>query len=188
MQEHYEHRRKRLEELLQALDAKQAWVARLVGVEGSYMSRILSEPGTDGHKNISDVTIRKFNAALPITPGWFDLPLGAELPSSIRVTKDGQLSATEALTPSREPVESRPPGKILHFSSTEALRIRGDMLHFWRGCLALSAKGRVSMLTMLDELLHETDEAKAGQHADGIARKLLPPPPSASAAEGPGNK
>jgi hypothetical protein len=75
-----EHRRQRLLELLQmtykGVRGGQADAAARIDCDPNYLSRLLSEPGRNGHKNIGEETQDRIEAAFNLVPGWLDLPLG----------------------------------------------------------------------------------------------------------------
>ena len=78
-----EHRRQRLLELLQmtyqGVRGGRADAAARIGCDPNYLSRLLSEPGRNGHKNIGEETQDKIEDAFNLVPGWLDLPLGTPL-------------------------------------------------------------------------------------------------------------
>lgn len=76
-----EHWRHRLIELLKALKLTQAAFAKIIEVDGSYVSRLLYPPGKAGRKNLGLDTMQKAREKFNLAPDWFDLPLGAKLPS-----------------------------------------------------------------------------------------------------------
>lgn len=76
-----EHWRLRLLELFQSSGLKQAAFAELIDVQPDYFSRLLYEPGKKGRKNLGPVTQRKISQKFDLSPGWFDLPMGTDVPS-----------------------------------------------------------------------------------------------------------
>lgn len=82
-----EHWRQRLLELKDALDAKQAAMAARIGVDASYFSRLLYEPGKKGRKNLGLDTLRSLIKAYQLSADWFDLPLGTALPDPERTAQ-----------------------------------------------------------------------------------------------------
>lgn len=89
-----EHWRLRLLELLACTGLTQAAFADRVEISPDYVSRLLYPPDKAGRKSLGPVTIRKICSAFNLQAGWFDLPLGTELPGSA--------------TP-REPARTEPP-------------------------------------------------------------------------------
>jgi transcriptional regulator with XRE-family HTH domain len=75
-----EHWRQRLVELKTALGITQAAMAAAIGVEPSYLSRLLYPPGKAGRKNLGLDTMRALRSAYGLRADWFDLPLGSVLP------------------------------------------------------------------------------------------------------------
>lgn len=84
----YENRRHRALELLALCDGVRVRLADRIGKDASYVSRVLSEPGAPGHKNISEEFIRASALAFDLTPGWFDMAPGTEMPDA----GDGRVS------------------------------------------------------------------------------------------------
>ncbi len=77
-----EHWRQRLIELLQDLKVTQADFAKEVDLTANYVSRLLYAPDKKGRKNLGPSTISKISTKYQLQPGWFELPLGSNLPSS----------------------------------------------------------------------------------------------------------
>jgi transcriptional regulator with XRE-family HTH domain len=75
-----EHWRRRLIELRAALGVTQAAMAAAIGVEPSYLSRLLYPPGKAGRKNLGLDTMRALRSTYSLRADWFDLPLGTVLP------------------------------------------------------------------------------------------------------------
>lgn len=75
-----EHWRLRLLELQKSLGANQKSMADTTGIDPSYLSRLLYPPGKKGRKNLGLETMASFRAGYDLSAGWFDLPLGSELP------------------------------------------------------------------------------------------------------------
>lgn len=88
----YEHRRRRLEELVATLEAngaKRAWLATAIKRTESYVTRLLVPADSRHRKNLGDVLMTSFTEALDLSPGWFDLPLGSDLPTTTKIGPDG---------------------------------------------------------------------------------------------------
>lgn len=75
-----EHWRHRLLELMKHLKMRQVKLAEITGIDASYVSRLVSVPEKSGHKNLGVDTMAAIRAGFNLGPGWFDLPLGSELP------------------------------------------------------------------------------------------------------------
>ena len=76
-----EHWRRRLVELINHLAVKQVAFSDQTGIGASYVSRLLYEPGKKGKKNLGVDTMDAIRRGYRLPPGWFDLPLGADLPA-----------------------------------------------------------------------------------------------------------
>jgi SOS-response transcriptional repressor LexA len=70
----YENRRRRLQELLAENGGKQSVLADRMKKPASYISRLLSDPDKNGHKNIGDDIITAAREAFNLPAGWFDEP------------------------------------------------------------------------------------------------------------------
>lgn len=79
-----EHWRLRLIELKDDLRLTQASLATKLDKSPDYVSRLLYEPNKKGRKNLGLQTIRTAAKNFELPPGWFDMPLGTELPSDRR--------------------------------------------------------------------------------------------------------
>lgn len=77
-----EHWRLRLIELKVHLKVSQRAMADTTGIDPTYLSRLLYEPGKKGRKNLGLETMTSFRTGYGLSAGWFDLPLGSELPST----------------------------------------------------------------------------------------------------------
>ncbi|WPG35154.1 hypothetical protein [Variovorax sp. EBFNA2] len=77
-----EHWRQRLLELKADLALTQAALAAKLEKSPDYVSRLLYEPGKKGRKNLGLQTLRNATKAFELQPDWFDLPLGAAMPSA----------------------------------------------------------------------------------------------------------
>lgn len=77
-----EHWRLRLIELKDDLGLKQAELALKLEKSPDYVSRLLYAPGKKGRKNLGLQTIRTAVQNFDLAAGWFDLPLGTDLPSA----------------------------------------------------------------------------------------------------------
>lgn len=75
-----EHWRLRMQELLTNSGLTQAAFAERIGVSPDYVSRLLYPADKAGRKNLGVVTIRKITASFELPAGWFDAPLGTDLP------------------------------------------------------------------------------------------------------------
>src|SRR5574340_161187 len=84
----YEHRRQRLGELLTippyAGRGGQARLSAKTGVDASYISRLLYEPGKPGAKRLAEDTIEAIEKGAGLPKGWFDMQvgIGLEIPSA----------------------------------------------------------------------------------------------------------
>jgi hypothetical protein len=91
----YEHRRLRLQELVAALEragTKRAWFSTAIKTSDSYVSRLIRGDVSSKHrKNIGDKLMIAITETLGLTPGWFDLPLGSEVPANIKIDKSGKV-------------------------------------------------------------------------------------------------
>ncbi|WP_157090230.1 helix-turn-helix domain-containing protein [Polaromonas jejuensis] len=76
-----EHWRLRLAELIRHLGLKQKAFSEKTGIDPSYLSRLLYEPGKKGRKNLGFDTMLAVRQTYELSPGWFELPIGAELPN-----------------------------------------------------------------------------------------------------------
>lgn len=76
-----EHRRARLKQLLTYCGGKQSTLASLMDKQPNYISRLLSEPGATGHKNIGEEVIAAASKAFGLPLGWFDMSLDVPPPS-----------------------------------------------------------------------------------------------------------
>lgn len=76
-----EHWRQRLQELINHLEIKQAKFGSETGIVPSYVSRLLYPPGKPGRKNLGPDTMADIRKRYDLAPGWFDLPLGSQLPA-----------------------------------------------------------------------------------------------------------
>lgn len=97
-----EHWRHRLIELLKALQLTQAAFAKIIEVDGSYVSRLLYPPGKAGRKNLGLDTMQKAREKFNLAADWFDLPLGAKLPS------DDEGNQANEVDEVNEPERTRP--------------------------------------------------------------------------------
>lgn len=77
-----EHWRLRLQELLTSTHLTQAAFADHAGITPDYVSRLLYPPEKPGRKSLGPVTIRRICEAFELPMGWFDLPLGSDLPGT----------------------------------------------------------------------------------------------------------
>lgn len=110
-----EHRRQRLLELLQmtyqGVRGGHADAAARIDCEPSYLSRLLSEPGRNGHKNIGEDYQDKIEAAFDLVPGWLDLPIGT--PLLRRGMKPPALEWDNNLSPPTQAMEPMPAPVVL---------------------------------------------------------------------------
>ncbi|KQO23477.1 helix-turn-helix transcriptional regulator [Acidovorax sp. Leaf78] len=77
-----EHWRLRLQELLASTGLTQAAFAERADVTADYLSRLLYPLDKPGRKNLGALTMRKIGMAFDLSPGWFDAPLGTDLPGA----------------------------------------------------------------------------------------------------------
>lgn len=92
-----EHWRLRLVELLQDLNVTQADFAKEVDLTANYVSRLLYAPEKKGRKNLGPTTISKISSKYKLQPGWFELPLGSSLPSSVKSGAENQFINQEKI-------------------------------------------------------------------------------------------
>lgn len=76
-----EHWRLRLIELITVLRISQRKFADDTGIDPTYVSRLLYEPGKRGRKKLGLSNMAAIKKAYQLSPGWFELQLGEELPS-----------------------------------------------------------------------------------------------------------
>jgi transcriptional regulator with XRE-family HTH domain len=76
-----EHWRLRLLELMSWLGISQREFADQVHLDPSYVSRLRYKVGKKGRKNLGLDTMAAIRTKFNLSAGWFDLPLGSELPS-----------------------------------------------------------------------------------------------------------
>jgi hypothetical protein len=89
-----EHWRQRLLELKEDLRLTQAAMAQAMEVDASYFSRLLYPPGKKGRKNLGLDTMLACRKAFQLQADWFDLPLGAALPSGQKALPGSQHRVT----------------------------------------------------------------------------------------------
>jgi len=108
----YEHRRQRLNELLVsglfAGKAPQASLAKVCGLDASYISRLLYPDGKTGKKVMGEMTMRNLEIALNLPRGWFDLPLGSPVPGEAK----GRVAASLPAVAAHAPGDALPDGSI----------------------------------------------------------------------------
>lgn len=81
-----EHRLKRLVELRHhACNGNAAEFSRRIGVNETYAVRMFWSLDTKGRKGLGPEMEARVRDAFGLRPGWFDLPLGTDLPSSNRI-------------------------------------------------------------------------------------------------------
>ncbi len=68
-------------ELLVALGISQRKFSDDTGIDPTYVSRLLYPKAKAGRKNLGLANMTAIRAAYKLSAGWFDLPLGAELPA-----------------------------------------------------------------------------------------------------------
>lgn len=98
----YEHRRARLAELVAALEAmgiKRAWFSTAIKKSDSYISRLLMDPDNRHRKNIGDELTSSICGTLGLAPGWFDQPIGNNLPANIRIDRTGEVRRPDKTIP-----------------------------------------------------------------------------------------
>lgn len=98
--ERTEHWRQRLLELKADLDLSQAAIAAKIDLPANYVSRLLYPPGKAGRKNLGLETMRSIREAYGLSADWFDLPLGASLPSNASTRKSNAYAVAEPDPPS----------------------------------------------------------------------------------------
>lgn len=76
-----EHFRLRLVELLADLQVSQRVFAEAVDIDPTYLSRLLYPPEKKGRKNLGMSNMASIRRRYGLSAGWFELPLGSELPS-----------------------------------------------------------------------------------------------------------
>lgn len=76
-----EHWQQRLIELIAHLKVTQADFAMETGIDPTYASRMLYEPGKVARKNVGPEPMAKIMATYGLSAGWFDKKLGAEMPT-----------------------------------------------------------------------------------------------------------
>ena len=96
----YENRRLRALELLSLCGGVKAKLAERIGKDPSYVSRVLSEPGAAGHKNIAEEFIRASMLEFGLIPGWFDMAPGTAIPNGSRVSLLSLIKNRVAASPS----------------------------------------------------------------------------------------
>jgi hypothetical protein len=74
-----EHWRLRLVELIATLELSQRVFADQTGIDPSYVSRLLYEPGKKGRKNLGLANMTAIRKRYKLPAGWFEMPLGAGL-------------------------------------------------------------------------------------------------------------
>jgi transcriptional regulator with XRE-family HTH domain len=94
-----EHWRLRLLELQKALAVSQKAMADTTGIDPSYLSRLLYPPGKKGRKNLGLETMASFRKGYQLSAGWFDLPLGSELPGTPTAENSPAFLVMEEATP-----------------------------------------------------------------------------------------
>lgn len=81
-----EHRLKRLIELRhQACNGNAAEFSRRIGVNETYAVRMFWSLDTKGRKGLGPEMEARVREAFNLSPGWFDLPLGTDLPISNKI-------------------------------------------------------------------------------------------------------
>lgn len=80
MDDYKEHWRLRLKEIFERTGLSQVEFANRIDIAPDYLSRLLYEPGKKGRKNVGPSIMRKVQQEFSLPPGWFDLPLGHQLP------------------------------------------------------------------------------------------------------------
>lgn len=94
-----EHWRKRLLELIEHLAVPHVEFAEETDIPPSYLSRMLYPPGKIGRKNLGPESMAKITRRYQLSHGWFDKPLGAELPNLAPLSAN----ATEANVANENP-------------------------------------------------------------------------------------
>lgn len=74
--------RARLVELIEHLKISQAEFAAETGIDPTYVSRMLYEPGKAGRKNVGPTQAAKISSAYMLPPGWFDMEPGSAMPGA----------------------------------------------------------------------------------------------------------
>jgi transcriptional regulator with XRE-family HTH domain len=134
-----EHWRQRLLELLAHLGLSQIRFAEDTGLDASYVSRLRYPPGKKGRKNLGLDTMATIRTRYKLAPGWFDLPLGADLPTALTYANANQPTAWRVAEPVPRwgapgwPFENVQPDDWERLSPEERLHIENDILLRIRG-------------------------------------------------------
>jgi len=91
-----EHWRLRLVELIKHLQLSQRSFSDATGIDVSYVSRLLYIPGKKGRKNLGLTQMTTIRESFKLCPGWFDLPLGQDLPAKPGELVNAANEATDA--------------------------------------------------------------------------------------------
>ncbi len=91
-----EHWRLRLIELIKHLDITQRGFSDATGIDASYVSRLLYPLGKKGRKNLGLTQMSAIRDCYKLPAGWFDLPLGNELPAPSGTVNLRKIEANEA--------------------------------------------------------------------------------------------
>lgn len=116
-----EHWRLRLLELKEHLGASQRSMADVTGIDPTYLSRLLYEPGKKGRKNLGLETMASFRTGYDLSAGWFDLPLGSELPDQGSVDDSISFMVKES-PPINSPWSAQPVPWPFHLVSYQRLQ------------------------------------------------------------------
>lgn len=117
-----EHWRQRLLELLVLLGINQAAFAEATGISPDYVSRLLYEPGKLGGKSLGPTTMSKIRQAYGLAPGWFDLPLGAAMPSGASVGETAARYVVDQTSALTDAVRMRWPFRLVSYERLVELR------------------------------------------------------------------
>lgn len=106
-----EHWRLRLIELIKHLGVTQRQFADETELDPSYVSRLLYPPGKLYRKHLGLETMSAISKCYKLSPGWFDLPLGLDMPP-----RDGEVSHTTTVA------EPDPHIKVAKIAGATAIR------------------------------------------------------------------